>query len=297
MATRTATVKPKPARKNKAAAAKSTAGKASAARPPAPAKPPVKPPVKAKATRARMTLAETMRELEKAGSAQTRKTYARHGAAEPMFGVSFATLKTLVKRIGVDHDLALALWGTGNFDARTLAMKIADPALMTPGTLDAWVRAAPAVRACFGYVAMLASEGPHAAAKAAQWLSSQDVRERCSGWTLLGQISQRDETLPDAVFERRLAEIEKSIHAAPNAERETMNMAVVMIGCRNASLRKAALASAKRIGKVEVDYGDTDCKTPDAAQYIEKTWAHSTSKGFSSPAAHERSREVLRLRC
>src|SRR5688572_342769 len=75
----------------------------------------------AKAGPARMSLAETMRALEQAGSAQTRKTYARHGAAEPMFGVSFATLKTLVKRIGVDHELALELWHTGNHDGCVLA--------------------------------------------------------------------------------------------------------------------------------------------------------------------------------
>src|SRR6185503_19234980 len=81
-----------------------------------------------KSSSARMGLAETMRALEKAGSAQTRKTYLRHGAQEPLFGVSFATLKTLVKKIGVDHELALELWDTGNSDARVLAMKIADPA-------------------------------------------------------------------------------------------------------------------------------------------------------------------------
>lgn len=57
-----------------------------------------------------MTLAEAMHELEKAGSARTRKTYTRHGVCEPMFGVSFATLKALMKRINVDHELALALW-------------------------------------------------------------------------------------------------------------------------------------------------------------------------------------------
>ncbi len=76
-----------------------------------------------------------------------------------------------------------------------------------------------------------------------------------------------------------------------------MNMAVILIGCRNAALRKAATAAAKRIGKVVVDHGDTACKTPDAAQYIDKTWAHSKSKGFESPAAHERSREPQRVRC
>ena len=53
-----------------------------------------------------MTLAEALAALENAGSAQTRKTDARHGATVPMFGASFATLKTLMKRIGkveVDH--------------------------------------------------------------------------------------------------------------------------------------------------------------------------------------------------
>jgi hypothetical protein len=76
-----------------------------------------------------------------------------------------------------------------------------------------------------------------------------------------------------------------------------MNSALIQIGCRSVALRKAALAAAKRIGKVEVDYGDTACETPDAAEKIEKAWAHSTSKGFTSPAEHERSRESMRTRC
>lgn len=63
-------------------------------------------PAKSKAASIRMTLAETMTALEQAGSEQTRKTYARHGASAPMFGVSFATLGTLLKRIKVDHELA-----------------------------------------------------------------------------------------------------------------------------------------------------------------------------------------------
>jgi 3-methyladenine DNA glycosylase AlkD len=252
---------------------------------------------KPKAPTARMTLAEAMQELEQAGSAQTRKTYTRHGAREPMFGVSFATLKTLVKRIGIDHELALALWDTTNFDARNLAVKIVDPARMTSADLDRWARDASTAPMCGGYVGMLASEGPHAATKAVQWFASRNEMERRAGWALLGQMAQRDETTPDAWFEKRLAEIESTIHTAPNAEREAMNMAVIVIGCRSAALRKAATAAAKRIGKVEVDHGDTACKTPDAAEYIAKTWAHSTSKGFATPAAHERTRESLRTRC
>ena len=242
-----------------------------------------------------MTLAEAMSALEKAGSAQARKTYARHGAKEPMFGVSFATLKTLVKRIRVDHELACALWDTGNFDARNLAVKIADPARMSRANIDRWAQGSSASM-CHGYVAQLAAEGPHARATADAWLAA-DGSLRRAGWSLVGAMAMRDEAAPDAWFAERLAEIEKSIHAAPSEERETMNHAVIAIGCRSATLRKSATAAAKRIGAVEVDHGDTACKTPDAATYIDKTWAHSTSKGFASPAAHERSREPMRIRC
>jgi 3-methyladenine DNA glycosylase AlkD len=266
-----------------------------------PASKTTKKPVAAKPgkpTTEKTTLTAVMRELEKAGSEQTRKTYARHGATGPMFGVSFATLKTMLKRIGVDHELGVALWDTGNFDARNLAVKIVDPAKLKPADLDRWVsEGCTAARMCFGYVAMLAAEGPHAAAKLTEWLGAKDERTRASGWILLAQLAQRDESMADAVFGKRLEQIERTIHQAPNAERMVMNETVIAIGCRSAGLRKAALAAAGRIGKVEVDHGDTSCKTPDMTEYIEKAWAHAKSKGFDSPAAQERERELPRLRC
>jgi 3-methyladenine DNA glycosylase AlkD len=244
----------------------------------------------------RMSLAEAMAALEKAGSAQTRKTYARHGANEPMYGVSFADLKTLMKRIKVDQDLALSLWETGNFDARNLAVKIADPALMSAKDLDRWA-AEHTARGCHAYVAHLAAEGPQGRSRAAAWLKSgSEARRRC-GWLLTGALAARDEALEATWFTDRLAAIEKSIHQAPNHEREAMNSALIAIGLRDSALRKAALAVARRVGPVEVDHGDTACQTPDAALQIEKAWAHAKAKNFPSPAAQERSRESMRTRC
>lgn len=250
----------------------------------------------AKPTAARLSLAEALAALEKAGSEPTRKTYLRHGAEEPLFGVKFADLKLLVKRIGVDHELALALWKTKNHDARVLALKIADPARIQAAELDRWARDLR-VRMCKGYVAMLAAESPHGAAKAREWSSSDDEALRSTGWSLCGMLATADESTPDEWYLKRIAEIEKSIHSAPNAEKEAMNMALITFGGRNETLRKAALAAAKRIGKLEVDHGDTDCKTPDAGAYIEKMWAHAKAKKFVSPAAQERAREPMRTRC
>jgi 3-methyladenine DNA glycosylase AlkD len=264
----------------------------------APTKSPARKPARksGKAPHARLTLAEAMRALEKAGTAQARKTYVRHGAREPLFGVSFAFLKDMTKRIGVDHDLALALWETGNFDAQNLALKVADPARMTPAVLDRWARGLQA-RMCGAYVASLTVEGPHASAKADQWLASKEESERCAGWGVVSMMASRDEAKPDAWFGDLLGRIEKSIHRAPNSERAAMNQAVIAIGGRSAALRRAALAAAKRIGTVEVDHGDTSCETPDAGAYIEKMWAHAKAKSFESPAAQERNRESPRLRC
>ncbi|MFO0840757.1 MAG: DNA alkylation repair protein [Phycisphaerae bacterium] len=237
-----------------------------------------------------------MAALEKAGSAQTRKTYARHGVPEPMFGVSFATLKTLYKRIRIDQELAEALWSTGNFDARNLALKIADPASISSRELDRWA-ATPMARMCCGYIGHLAAESPHGFAKADKWLAAKDETLQSAAWSLVGALAMIDESIADAWFAERLARIEQTIHSAPNALRYIMNSALINIGCRNAALRKSAAAAAKRLGTIEVDHGDTDCKTPDAREYIEKCWTRSKSAGFDSPAAHERSRESMRTRC
>lgn len=250
----------------------------------------------AKVPAARMSLREAMSALERAGSAQTRKTYARHGAREPMFGVSFATLKTLYKRIKIDQELAEALWNTGNFDARNLAVKIADPAGISSKELDRWA-ATPTARMCGGYVAHLAAESPHGRAKADKWLAASDDTTRFAGWSVVAAMAMIDEATPDSWFVERLADIEKGIHAAPNTQRYAMNSALISIGGRNAGLRKSATAAAKRIGTVEVDHGDTDCQTPDAVEYIEKCWARAKAGGFESPAAQERARESMRTRC
>jgi len=271
-----------------------TAPAAKAAKPAA-----VKPDSKAKSpapAKARMSLAQAMAALEKAGSEQTRKTYRRHGARDPMFGVSFATLKVLVKQIGVDHELALALWDTGNHDARTLAVKIADPAKVRPAELDRWARVQRSWM-CGGYVAMLAAESAHGPAKAREWLASKDDELRLAGWMLAGQLANADAGKDDKWYLELVARIEKTIHAAPNAERYAMNGALISMGGRSAALRKAATAAAKKIGVVEVDHGDTSCKTPDAGPYIEKMWEFSAAKKFDSPAAQERAREPMRTRC
>lgn len=68
-----------------------------------------------------MTKEEVLKELEVYGNAQTKKTYATHGAKEPYFGVKVQDLKKILKKTKKNHELSLELYATGNSDAMYLA--------------------------------------------------------------------------------------------------------------------------------------------------------------------------------
>jgi 3-methyladenine DNA glycosylase AlkD len=207
--------------------------------------------------------------LEAAGSAQTRKIYARHGARGPMFGVSYAVFEKLRKQIKINHEIALGLWASGNHDARTLAMMIADPKQADNAMLEAWVGALDDYGSCDAlskYVAKthLARE------KAEQWITSDSEWISTTGWDLIGLLALQDKTLADAYFLPHIDTIEQHIHTRKNRTRYAMNSALIAIGGRGAGLSERALAAAAAIGTVEVDHGETNCKTPVASEYIQK---------------------------
>jgi hypothetical protein len=72
-----------------------------------------------------MTLDEVTREIRSRGKPNTVRIYQRRGVTEPTVGMSCADPAALVKLVGVNHPLALRLWGTGLHDARILATKVA----------------------------------------------------------------------------------------------------------------------------------------------------------------------------
>ena len=85
-------------------------------------------------------LAATLRELKQLGTAQNRKVYKRHGAEGDAFGVSYANLKKLTKKIKPDHALAVGLWQSGNHDACILATMIADSEQATLAMINDWAK-------------------------------------------------------------------------------------------------------------------------------------------------------------
>lgn len=224
-----------------------------------------------------MTLHEAMARLEAAGTAQNRKIYARHGAREPLFGVSYADLNKLAKTYKGDHELGLALFETGNHDARQLAAKIVDPGRMTNKLADQWVRAVDCYITAESIAGVVAAS-PVARSRSDAWRDRRSEWVASTGWAILAFTAERADLWTTAELRDRLAQIEREIHDRPNRVRHEMNMAIITIGLRGPGLRRSAIAAAKRIGPVVVDHGETNCKTPEPTAYIAKTIAHREAK-------------------
>ncbi|HFJ9402623.1 TPA: DNA alkylation repair protein [Bacillus paranthracis] len=224
-----------------------------------------------------MLLEEVMQQLEEYGTEQNRKTYKNHGAKEPLFGVSFANLKLLKKKIKKDHDLAILLWETKNMDAMTLATMILDPKKVTTELLNKWVQEVDYY--CLMDVLMTAiCTSPIAIERMEDWTKSDDEWIGRAGWSLLANIAIKNKTLQDDFFSPYLEEIKVNIHNEKNRKKEAMNSALIAIGIRNEDLEQTAIEIARKIGKVQVDHGATSCKTPDAESYIKKARERAAKK-------------------
>jgi 3-methyladenine DNA glycosylase AlkD len=211
-----------------------------------------------------------MQQLQELGSAQNRKVYARHGVGNNMFGVSYGNLNKLAKAARTDQSLARELWATGNHDARVLATMAADPSQADERLLDQWLADLDSyviTDAFSGFV----GKTQLARAKGEEWIGSDEEWPGRAGWHQVAHLAMNQPELPDAYFAAHLSTIENEIHARKNRVKDAMNSALIAIGIRNAALEEQALAAAARIGKVEVDHGETGCKTPDAAEYIRRT--------------------------
>lgn len=220
-----------------------------------------------------MTLAQVMKELAAKATPATKKTYLRHGAVEPVFGVRIGDLKPLQKKLKGQQDLALELYATGNSDAMYLAGLIADGAQMTRRQLDQWAAGASWHMIAGCTVPWVAAEHPDAIAVAQKWIDSKRELTAVAGWATLASAAATvaDETLSIHDLVTLLERCARTIAAAPDRVRYTMNSFIISCGTYVVPLADRAIATARQLGKVTCDMGDTDCQVPDAESYIVKS--------------------------
>ncbi|RJE91217.1 DNA alkylation repair protein [Paenibacillus sp. 1011MAR3C5] len=224
-----------------------------------------------------MTYEELMLQLEKLGSEQTKRTFLRHGAMEPFFGVKVGDLKKLVKYVKKDQKLAEQLYASGISDAMYLAGLSIDPKQVSKELLQQWANEAYWSMLSEYTVAGVAAESAYARELALEWMDSPEEMKAACGWnTYAGYVSiTPDSELPIGEIRELLARVRRDIHSEKNRARYTMNGFVIAVGTYVRELHEEAIDIGKAIGEVHVDVGNTACKVPLAEEYIAK----SSSKG------------------
>jgi 3-methyladenine DNA glycosylase AlkD len=219
-----------------------------------------------------MKLKEVMAALEAKGSASVKSLWLKHGAKEPFFGVKIGDLKVIARKLRGEQALALELYATGNGDAQYLAGIIVDGAKMTRAQVQSWADKAGWRLISTSIVPVVASEHADGFALARKWIGSKQEHMAIAGWHSLGALItiRPDAELPLKEFGALLDRVAKTLSAQPDRVRQAMNYYIIACGTYSAPLADKAVATARKLGKVEVDVGDTDCKIPEAEAYIMK---------------------------
>jgi 3-methyladenine DNA glycosylase AlkD len=189
-------------------------------------------------------------ELQRLGQPRIREEMStRYGilTRDETFGVRMSDMQGVAKKLGRNHALALALWRTGNYEARMVSAMVADPGQVTPALMDRWCRDFDNWAICDTVCCKLFDRTPHAFAKIAQWATRRAEFEKRAAFALLAGVAIHDKHMEESAFEKCLPLIEAAATDKRNFVKKGVNWALRAVGRRGGRLKVASIALAKRL--------------------------------------------------
>ncbi|HWB05882.1 MAG TPA: DNA alkylation repair protein [Verrucomicrobiales bacterium] len=213
-----------------------------------------------------MNLKEALKELESLGDAKVRAHNKKYGAGDNQFGVKMGDIRAVAKKIKTDHELALALWKTGNSDAQFLAILIMKPKSLSAAEVEQLVRSVTFVHVADWLMSYVVKQHPDKESLRQKWMTDKDKMAARAGWSLTAErIAKSPEGLDLIAL---LDRIESELGTAPSEIQWTMNGALAETGINHPKLRKRALAIGEKLG-VYRDYPcSKGCTSPFAPIWI-----------------------------
>ncbi|NUN71253.1 MAG: DNA alkylation repair protein, partial [Bacteroidetes bacterium] len=188
---------------------------------------------------------ETLRSL---GSPAAVKGMERFGIqAADAYGVPAPAIRSLSKKIGIDHRLALSLWETGNHDARILAAIIADPERITVTEMDRWVRSMENWAQCDTCCLEVFRRSRTALSLPQRWSPSPKEFVRRAGIVMIAALAVHRKDLSDDEIWSYTPLLLECADDDRNFVKKSVNWALRQIGKRNERLRQRAVGLAAEI--------------------------------------------------
>jgi len=215
-----------------------------------------------------MTVAEALAQLETLGNEKVRAHYTKTGAGPNQFGVRLGDIRKLAKSIKTNHELALALWETGNIDARFLAILLIKHKSISAVEMDQMVRSVAFVRVADWLNAYVVKKHPDKESLRQQWMGTDDPMAARAGWDL---TAERVVKSPEGLdLSGLLDRIESEMGDAASEVQWTMNFVLGEIGINLPEHRERALAIGEKLG-IYRDYPvSKGCTSPFAPIWIKE---------------------------
>jgi 3-methyladenine DNA glycosylase AlkD len=213
-----------------------------------------------------MTLNETLKQLKALGNEATRKHNAKWGAGDNQFGVKHGDLRALAKKIQPNHELAVALWETGNVDAQLLAILLVKPKDLSAEEVDRLVRSIGFAHVADWLNSYVVKQHADKETLRQKWMADDDRWAARAGW---GLTTERVVKSPEGLDLKALLDrIESEMGHADPVVQWTMNSALAEIGIHFPKLRKRAIAVGEKLG-IYRDYPvSKGCTSPFAPIWI-----------------------------
>ena len=191
---------------------------------------------------------EALAALRQKSTKRTLEGMARYGLpSDRALGVSVSDIQGVAKRLGRDHELALALWDTGIYEARMLCAFVGEPERLTPAQMDRWCRDFDNWGIVDTLCFKLFDQSPHAWGRVEAWKSKRGEFAKRAGFVLLACLAAHHKQAPDAPFLKGLRSIEAAATDERNFVKKGVSWALRMIGRRNAKLNAAAMTVSRRL--------------------------------------------------
>lgn len=173
---------------------------------------------------------------------------ARYGIfTDKAFGVSMSNIQQVAKPLGRNHELALALWNTGWYEARMLTSFIDDPELVSSAQMDSWCADFDNWGICDTLCFNLFDRTPHAWRKMLQWCKREEEFIKRAGFALLWALTVHDKNASEDQFVQGLVMVLRGASDNRHLVKKAVNMALRAVGKRNRALNAAAIAIARRL--------------------------------------------------
>jgi 3-methyladenine DNA glycosylase AlkD len=166
-------------------------------------------------------------------------------------GIRAPVLRALARQHRRQHTLAAELWATRIHDAMGLAVLIDDPREVTLRQMDQWIRVCDNWAATDACCAALFDRTPFAVERAHRWSRRREEFVKRGGFVLMAGMAVHRKELPDDVFLEFLPVIRREATDERNFVKKAVNWALRQIGKRNPRLRRAAIAEAERIRRID----------------------------------------------